>query len=188
MLWKFLSRLSPTFLVLLWIDSLLFTRVCQNLPSDPTWPQWQEITPEMMVARQGHHGERTKRRWSRHTKAIRTVIANYAAQNFAPQLANTNWSLIQRAPSAALRTTTGWHSIESEDHHFKPANGNSLSSRLFWKTELYVLLLRRNKIPIFFFFISSNLFCVNRWINKMWLFFVLKKLFDKAHHSCEFQK
>lgn len=55
-------------------------------------------------------------------KAISRPIANYAAPIFAPQLPPTNWSLIQRAQNAALRTVTGCHSIANEDHLHSETN------------------------------------------------------------------
>lgn len=49
-------------------------------------------------------------------KTIGRPTANYAAPIFAPQLAPTNWQRIQRAQNASLRTITGCHAMESEDH------------------------------------------------------------------------
>lgn len=49
-------------------------------------------------------------------KAISRPIANYGAPIYAPQLSDSNWSLLQRAQNSALRTITGCHTMTHQDH------------------------------------------------------------------------
>lgn len=49
-------------------------------------------------------------------KAISRPIPNYGAAIYAPQLSDTNWSLLQRAQNSALRTITGCHIMAHQDH------------------------------------------------------------------------